>query len=108
MSETKMKLEIEFESFEDLDRKLSSALRRSEIFKPKSSYKIKDIVKCINLYDFEYKNKNFCLIKNGVLISDKLDYKQLINKLCEITQDKDAFIIQNPDNVYVVFVFIYR
>lgn len=32
MSETKMKLEIEFESFEDLDRKLSSALRRSEIF----------------------------------------------------------------------------
>lgn len=26
MSETKMKLEIEFESFEDLDRKLSSAL----------------------------------------------------------------------------------
>lgn len=34
MSETKMKLEIEFENFEDLDRKLSSALRRSEIFKP--------------------------------------------------------------------------
>ena len=108
MSETKMKLEIEFENFEDLDRKLSYALRRSEIFKPKSSYIIKDIVKCINLYDFEYKNKNFCLIKNGVLISNKLDYKLLINKLREITEDKDAFIIQNPDNVYAVYVFIYR
>lgn len=108
MSETKMKLEIEFENFEDLDRKLSSALCRSEIFKPKSSYTIKDIVKCINLYDFEYENKNFCLIKNGVLISNKLNYKLLINKLREITQDKDAFIIQNPDNVYVVYVFVYR
>ena len=60
------------------------------------------------MYSFQYKNKNFCLIKNGVLISNKLDYKLLINKLLEITQDKDAFIIQNPDNVYVVFVFIYR
>ena len=58
MSETKMKLEIEFENFEDLDRKLSSALRRSEIFKPKSSHTIKDIVKCINLYDFEYKKEH--------------------------------------------------
>lgn len=45
MSETKMKLEIEFENFEDLDRKLSSALRRSEIFKPKSCYSIEDIKK---------------------------------------------------------------
>lgn len=108
MSETKMKLEIEFENFEDLDRKLSSALRRSEIFKPKSSHTIKDIVKCINLYDFEYKNKNFCLIKNGVLISNKLNYKLLINKLREITQDKDAFIIQNPDSLYDIYVFVYR
>lgn len=108
MSETKMKLEIEFENFEDLDKKLSSVVRRSEIFKPKSSYAIKDIVKCIKLYDFEYKDNNFCLIKNGVLISNKLNYKMLINKLREITQDKDAFIIQNPDNVYVVYVFVYR
>lgn len=32
MSETKMKLEIEFENFEDLDEKLYSTVRRSEIF----------------------------------------------------------------------------
>lgn len=108
MSETKMKLEIEFENFEDLHEKLYSAVRRSEIFKPKSSYAINDIAKCIKLYDFEYKDNNFCLIKNGVLISNKLDYKMLINKLREITHDKDAFIIQNPDNVYVVYVFVYR
>lgn len=63
MSETKMKLEIEFESFEDLDRKLSSALRRSEIFNPKSSYSIKDIKKCIKLYDIEYENNYFYIIK---------------------------------------------
>lgn len=63
MSETKMKLEIEFEDFEDLDRKLSSVVWRSEIFKPKSSYAINDIVKCIKLYDFECKANNFCLIK---------------------------------------------
>lgn len=107
MSETKMKLEIEFESFEDLDRKLSSALRRSEIFKPKSSYTVKDIKKCIKLYDCGYKN-NFCLIINGRLISNNLNYKMLINKLREVTQDKDAFIIQNPDNMCTVYVFIYR
>lgn len=42
------------------------------------------------------------------MISNKLDYKMLINKLREITHDKDAFIIQNPDNVHVVYVFVYR
>lgn len=63
MSETKMKLEIEFENFEDLDKKLSSTARRSEIFKPKSSNAINDIAKCIKLYDFECKANNFCLIK---------------------------------------------
>lgn len=63
MSETKMKLEIEIENFEDLDRKLSSASRRSEIFKPKSSYSIEDIKKCIKLYDFEYENNYFYIIK---------------------------------------------
>lgn len=86
MSETKMKLEIE----------------------SKSSDAINDIVKCIKLYDFECKANIFSLIKNGVLISDKLNYKMLINKLREITHGKDAFIIQNPDNVYVVYVFVYR
>lgn len=55
MSETKMKLEIEFESFEDLDRKLSSALWRSEIFKPKSSYSIKDIKNVLNFMTMNMK-----------------------------------------------------
>jgi hypothetical protein len=63
MSEIKMKLEIEFENFEDLNRKLSSALSRSEIFKPKSCYSIEDIKKCIKLYDPEYENKYFYIIK---------------------------------------------
>lgn len=45
MSETKMKLEIEFENYNDLDRKLSSLLQRSETFKSKSSYSIEDIKK---------------------------------------------------------------
>lgn len=54
-----MKLEIEFENCNDLDRKLSSLLRRSETFKPKSSYSIEDIKKCIKLYDFEYENNYF-------------------------------------------------
>lgn len=108
MSETKMKLEIEFESFEDLDRKLSSALRRSEIFKPKSSYSIKDIKKCIKLYDNEYKNNYFYIIKNGITISKKINFIQLINKLTYITWNKDAFIIQNPDSLYDIYVFVYR
>lgn len=108
MSETKMKLEIEFESFEDLDRKLSSALRRSEIFKPKSSYSIKDIKKCIKLYDNEYENNYFNIIKNGMTISKKINFIQLINKLTYITWNKDAFIIQNPDSLYDIYVFVYR
>jgi hypothetical protein len=108
MSETKMKLEIEFESFEDLDRKLSSALRRSEIFKPKSCYSIEDIKKCIKLYDIEYENNYFYIIKNGMTISKKISYTQLINKLSDITWNKDAFIIQNPDSLYDIYVFVYR
>ena len=99
-----MKLEIEFESFEDLDRKLSSALRRSEIFKPKSRYSIADI----KLYDIEYENNYFYIIKNGMTISKKISYTQLINKLSDITWNKDAFIIQNPDSLYDIYVFVYR
>lgn len=103
-----MKLEIEFENCNDLDRKLSSLLRRSETFNPKSSYSIEDIKKCIKLYDFEYENNYFYIIKNGITISKKISYTQLINKLYEITCNKDAFIIQNPDSLCDIYVFVYR
>lgn len=41
-------------------------------------------------------------------ISRKISYTQLINKLADITCNKDAFIIQNPDSLYDIYVFVYR
>lgn len=50
----------------------------------------------------------FYVIKNGMTISRNINYTQLINKLYDITRNKDAFIIQNPDSLYDIYVFVYR
>ena len=50
-----MKLEIEFESFEDLDRKLSSALRRSEILNLKVVILLKILKNVLNFMTMNMK-----------------------------------------------------
>lgn len=41
-------------------------------------------------------------------ISKIINFIQLINKLTYITWNKDAFIIQNPDSLCDIYVFVYR
>lgn len=104
-----MKLEIEFENYEDLNRKLYSLLNREDIrhcFPYKEKYNIEEIKNKIKMYDFDYKDNNFDLIKNGKLIARALNYRQLINNLIEFTRSKECIIVQNPEHLSEIFVFI--
>lgn len=109
MSETKMELKIVFENYEDLNRKLYSLLYREDrrcCFPAKDQYKIEEIKNKIKMYELDYKDNIFDLIKNGKLISRALNYTQLINKLSEITWNKECIIVQNPAYLSEIFVFI--
>lgn len=103
-----MKLEIEFENQEDLRKKLSSLLPSHVTLNVRPSYTVEEIKNRIKLYDNVYQNNYFYIIKNGITISKKINFTQLINKLTYITWNKDAFIIQNPDSLYDIYVFVYR
>ena len=109
MSETKMELKIVFENYEDLNRKLYSLLYREDrrcCFPTKDQYKIEEIKNKIKMYELDYKDNIFDLIKNGKPIARALNYIQLINKLSEITWNKECIIVQNPAYLSEIFVFI--
>lgn len=104
-----MKLEIEFENYEDLNRKLFYLLYRDDricCFPPKYQYNIKEIKNKIKMYEFDYKDNIFDLIKNGKQIARALNYTQLINNLTEMTLNKECIIVQNPASLSEIFVFI--
>lgn len=104
-----MKLEIEFENYEDLNRKLYYLLHRDDrryCFPSKDKCNIKEIKNKIKMYEIEYKDNIFDLIKNGKLIAIALNYTQLINNLTEITWNKECIIVQNNANLSEIFVFI--
>lgn len=104
-----MKLEIEFENYEDLNRKLYSLLYREDrryCFPSKELYGIKEIKNKIKMYEIDYKDNIFDLIKNGKPIARALNYMQLINNLTEITWNKECIIVQNPAHLSEIFVFI--
>jgi hypothetical protein len=103
-----MKLEIEFENQEDLRKKLSSLLPEPTIFNIRPCYTVEEIKNRIKLYDNVYQNNYFDIIRNGRTVIRAIGYEQTIIELYGITVDKDAIIIQNPDNVCTVYVFIYR
>lgn len=62
MSETKMELKIVFENYEDLNRKLYREDRRC-CFPAKDQYKIEEIKNKIKMYELDYKDNIFDLIK---------------------------------------------
>lgn len=104
-----MKLEIDFENYEDLNRKLYYLLYREDrrcCFPYKEQYNIEEIKNKIKMYDFDYKENYFDLIKNGELIARALNYSQLINNLIEMARSKECIIVQNPSHLSEIFVFI--
>ena len=103
-----MKLEIEFENQEDLRKKLSSLLPEPVILNIRPSYTVEEIKKRIKLYDNVYQNNYFDIIRNGRMVIRARNYEETIVELYAITRDKDAIIIQNPDSLYDIYVFVYR
>lgn len=103
-----MKLEIEFENQEDLRKKLSSLLPSDLTVKIRPCYTVEEIKKRIKLYDDVYQNNYFNIIRNGRTVIRGIGYQQAITELYGITVNKDAFIIQNPDSLYDIYVFVYR
>ena len=103
-----MKLEIEFENQEDLRKKFSSLLPEPTIPNIRPCYTVEEIKNRIKLYDNVYQNNYFDIIRNGITVIRGIDYDQTITELYGITADKDAIIIQNPDTLYDIYVFVYR
>lgn len=99
-----MKLEIEFENQEDLRKKLRSLL--PPYVRP--SYTVEEIKNRIKLYDNVYQNNYFDIIRNGRTVIRGIGYEQSTTELYGITVNKDAIIIQNPDSLYDIYVFVYR
>lgn len=101
-----MKLEIEFDNNEDLRKKLSSLLPSTVTLNTRPPYTVEEIKKRIKLYDDNYRNNYFDIIRNGRTVTRELNYEETIAELKAITTDKDAIIIQNPSCAVDIYVFV--
>ena len=101
-----MKLEIEFDNNEDLRKKLSSLLPSTVTLNIRPPYTVEEIKKRIKLYDDNYRNNYFDIIRNGRTVRRALNYEETIAELKAITTDKDAIIIQNPSCAVHIYVFV--
>lgn len=101
-----MKLEIEFENQEDLRKKISSLLPEPVILNIRPCYTVEEIKKRIKLYDAVYQNNYFDIIRNGRTVIRARNYEETIVELHAITTDKDAIIIQNPNCLSDIYVFV--
>lgn len=101
-----MKLEIEFDNNEDLRKKLSSLLPSTVTLNIRLPYTVEEIKKRIKLYDDNYRNNYFDIIRNGRTVTRALNYEETIAELKAITTDKDAIIIQNPSCAVDIYVFV--
>lgn len=101
-----MKLEIEFDNNEDLRKKLSSLFPSTVTDNIRPPYTVEEIKKRIKLYDDNYRNNYFDIIRNGRTVTRALNYEEIIAELKAITTDKDAIIIQNPSCASDIYVFV--
>lgn len=101
-----MKLEIEFDNNEDLRKKISSLLPFTVTLNIRPPYTVEEIKKRIKLYDDNYRNNYFDIIRNGRTVTRALNYEETIAELKAITTDKDAIIIQNPSCAVDIYVFV--
>lgn len=103
-----MKLEIEFENYEELHRKLYCLLfheDRKTLFKDKHNYTVQEIKSVIKLYTDKYNDNYFDIIKNGSTICRAINYVQLINKVSELTWNTKAIIVQNSCCMSDIYIF---
>lgn len=108
MSETKMKLEIEFENYEDLNRKLSTLLYRSDKIchlPNKGLYTVEEIKRKIKFYAPKYEENYYDIIRNGKTISRAINYNQCINILFELSQNIESIIVQNSACMSDIYIF---
>lgn len=103
-----MKLEIDFENYEELNKKLFSLLYRSDricSLPNKEIYTVEEIKRKINFYTDKYEENYFDIIKNGKTISRELNYTQVINKLCDLAWNKEVIIVQNFSCMSDIYIF---
>lgn len=104
-----MKLEIEFENYEELNKKLFSLLYRSDKIchlSDKEIYTDKEIKRKIKFYAPSYKENYYDIIKNGKTFIRGINYIQAINKLCELAWNTEVIIVQNPSCMSEIYIFI--
>lgn len=103
-----MKLEINFENYEELNKKLFSLLYRSDRIchlPNKEIYTVEEIKRKIKFYAPKYEENYFDIIKNGKTISRALNYTQVINKLCDLAREKEVIIVQNSSCMSDIYIF---
>lgn len=103
-----MKLEIEFENYEELNKKLFSLLYRCDkICKlpDMELYTVEEIKRKIKFYEPKNEDNYYDIIKNGKTISRALNYVQTINKICELTWNIEAIIVQNSTCMSDIYIF---
>ena len=108
MSETKMKLEIEFENYEELNKKLFSLLYRSDKIchlPDKGLYTVDEIKRKIKFYAPKYEENYYDIIKNGRTILRAINYTQCINKLVELSWNIESIIVQNSTCMSDIYIF---
>lgn len=103
-----MKLEIEFENYEELNKKLFSLLYRCDkICKlpDMELYTVEEIKRKIKFYEPKNEDNYYNIIKNGKTISRALNYAQTINKICYLTWNIEAIIVQNSTCMSDIYIF---
>lgn len=103
-----MKLEINFENYEELNKKLFSLLYRSDRIchlPNKEIYTVEEIIRKIKFYAPKYEENYFDIIKNGKTILRGLNYTQVINKLCDLARNKEDIIVQNSSCMSDIYIF---
>lgn len=104
----KMKLEIEFENYEELNKKLFSLLYCSDkicYLPDKCLYTVDEIKRKIKFYAPKYEENYYDIIKNGRTISRAINYTQCINKLVELSWNIKCIIVQNSTCMSDIYIF---
>lgn len=103
-----MRLIIDFENYEELNKKLFSLLYRSDKIchlPDKEIYTVEEIKRKVKFYDPINEKNYYNVIENGSSITRGLNYTQTINKLCELAWNIEAIIIQNSSRMSDIYIF---
>ena len=68
-------------------------------------YTVEEIKRKIKFYEPKNEDNYYNIIKNGKTISRALNYVQTINKICYLTWNIEAIIVQNSTCMSDIYIF---